>query len=150
MFDVADQTGISFHLARSRWWRTDGKRDPIQAVAELLSAARAAFPAAFSDDGNPIHASPRLQHHIAGLLMLADWLGSHRSFFPLDRSVKDAIKDSSARATAALQSVGLDAARWQADLSLRPATFEERFGFPPHPLQGEMDSLPIAASLVWI
>ncbi|HET9701033.1 MAG TPA: CRISPR-associated endonuclease Cas3'' [Burkholderiales bacterium] len=79
-FDPDDRTGDS-----RRWWQPDGNRDPFQAIAELTAAAREAFPAAFAENVPPIPGVTRLQHRVAGLVMLADWAGSHQAFFPLER-----------------------------------------------------------------
>ncbi|CAG0994792.1 CRISPR-associated endonuclease/helicase Cas3 [Myxococcaceae bacterium] len=112
----------------------------MRAIADLVQAARQAFPDAFSKPGNPIPNTPALQHRFAGLVMLADWLGSHQSFFPLGRPV-DGWLDLDA-ANHALLSVGLNARNSQAELAYRPAAFAERFGFVPRPLQTAIDSLP--------
>ncbi len=145
-FDPADQTGRNYHLARTSWWQVDGERDPFRAIAELLTAAKGAFPLAFSCEETPIPCSPALQHRFAGLLMLADWIGSHRTFFPLDRTCEDALRDSADRAEAALRRIGLHPLSWQDFLSSHFGSFHELFGFSPRPLQSGLQDAAVDAA----
>jgi CRISPR-associated endonuclease/helicase Cas3 len=145
-FDPADQTGRHYYLAKTKWWQIEGARDPFLAVAELMTTAKDAFPSAFSIGGDPIQSWPRLQHRFAGLLMLADWIGSHRTFFPLDRTCEDALKDSAGRAEAALKKIGLNPLSWQDFLSSHIGSFDELFGFSPRPLQSELQDAPVDAT----
>ncbi|WP_339374097.1 CRISPR-associated helicase Cas3', partial [Methylogaea oryzae] len=136
--DPSEQTG-NYYPAKTRWWSAAGGRDPMAAIAELLQTARLAFPAAFNDGGKPIPNAAALQHRFAGLVMLADWLGSHQGFFPLDRSSDGEITRQVAQR--ALLAVGLDAAPAQAYLAQHPAAFQQRFGYAPRPLQAAIDRL---------
>jgi CRISPR-associated endonuclease/helicase Cas3 len=138
LFDDSIRTG-HYHPAKTHWWRPDGKgRDPFAAVAEMVASARHHFPFAFEPGGTPIPDSPKLQHRFAGLVMLADWLGSHTAFFPIDRPAGFDYRDAADRA---VRSVGLDPGAWQEDLAARPADFAGRFGFAPHPLQAAVADL---------
>jgi len=123
----------------ARHWRPRDGRDPFVGIAELLQAARHTYPGAFAPNLAPLPERPALQHRFAGLVMLADWLGSHDSFFPIDRA--DAF-DRPHAAERAVRGVGLDAGAARLDLAGRPADFSRRFGFPPHPLQASLDALP--------
>jgi CRISPR-associated endonuclease/helicase Cas3 len=140
-FDAAEKTGC-YHEAKTRWWTGDGRRDPFRAIADLMSTARNAFPAAFERTVAALPGTARLQHRFAGLVMLADWLGSHTAFFPLQRPAEDPVGFSHSQAEFAVTAVGLDATRWQGRLSARPSGFEQRFGFPPRPLQAAIDDYP--------
>ncbi|QXP88313.1 CRISPR-associated helicase Cas3' [Methylococcus capsulatus] len=135
-FQTGDQTG-NYYLARTRWWRADATRDPMQAVAELMRIAKQAFPDAFKRGVARIPGRARLQHRFAGLVMLADWLGSHQAFFPLGRLLDIGFARNAARR--ALLTVGLDTASLQSDLAQRPTTFKHWFGFEPRPLQSAVD-----------
>lgn len=67
----------------SAFWRPAGSDDPFTAMAELGHAAREVFPRAFLEQPQALDPTPALEHRFAGLVMLADWLGSHReAFFP--------------------------------------------------------------------
>src|SRR5690606_10045069 len=72
-----------YWLSRNEWWRPKGARDPMAAVAEVVRWANEAFPDAFEGHGDPLPGRPALQHRFAGLLMLADWIGSHPAWFPV-------------------------------------------------------------------
>lgn len=139
VFHDTPEPGPAYHYAKTYGWRPQAGRDPFQAIAELLAAAKTAFPDAFALQAAPIPAAPALQHRFAGLVMLADWLGSHPGFFPLDRHEP---ADSRAAAAHALRAVGLDCRDSQVWLAARPASFADRFGFSPHPLQSAVDTLP--------
>ncbi|MCB1777911.1 MAG: CRISPR-associated endonuclease Cas3'', partial [Candidatus Competibacteraceae bacterium] len=87
-FDPSERTG-SYHTAKTQWWRPNNGQDPFVAIADLLAIAKRAFPGAFAADGMLLSAPPALQHRFAGLVMLADWLGSHERFFPFDHDTGD-------------------------------------------------------------
>lgn len=138
---VFHETRDADHKIKTGYWRAKDGRDPFQAVADLLAAAKDAYPAAFILGGERLRGSPALQHRFAGLVMLADWLGSHRGFFPLQALEEFTACRSLQDAAHALRSVGLDARDWQTHLANHPSNFAERFGFPPRSLQDELDKL---------
>jgi len=131
------------HRLKARYWQARAGRDPFRAIADLLTAAKMAFPDAFAPGGAPIPHSIALQHRFAGLVMLADWLGSHRGFFPLQGVDDPAPSRSPNDARLALRAVGLDVSAWQTHLADHPSDFALRFGFPPRPLQTELDLWPV-------
>jgi len=133
-FDPSERTG-SYHLAKTQWWQPKAGRDPFIGIAALLTLARRAFPGAFTQGGMPLSAPPALQHRFAGLVMLADWLGSHEGFFPFDRDTGDRLTFAPIAAVDALRAVGLDARVAQADLIKHPPDLAEVFGFAPQPLR---------------
>lgn len=128
----------------ARWWLPRQGLDPMQGVGELVVAARKIFPEAF-EPSEPISAPPALQHRFAGLVMLADWIGSDVRYFPYR---KDAREDRGAVALAgarrALSEIGLIAVPSQVDLARRAPPFAVAFGRNPYPLQDYMArELPI-------
>lgn len=115
----------------ARWWRPHGDRDPMAGLAALAEAARAAFPAAFVRNGPPMTATPELQQRFAGLVMLADWIGSDTQFFPYRRSQDEdrrALADEAAKR--ALSGIGL-----MPPASRPLVEFNATFGFAPNALQ---------------
>lgn len=98
----------NYYRAKKQWWVSDGQRDPFHALAKLMELAHRAFPAAFAEDVPPIPNPPQLQHRFAGLLMLADWLGSHDAFFPIDNGKADRLQLAPDAAIRILKAVGLD------------------------------------------
>jgi CRISPR-associated endonuclease/helicase Cas3 len=135
-------TAQNYYRAKKHWWISGGQRDSFHAIAGLMAMAKKAFPAAFAKDVPPIPNLPRLQHRFAGLLMLADWLGSHNAFFPIDNGKSDRLQLAPNAATRILKAVGLDVQSSQQALQEQSWQFEPLFGFPPYPLQQALDQLP--------
>lgn len=114
-----------------RWWRPHQGRNPMAALGDLAVGVRAAFPAAFVGYGMPMAATPELQQRFAGLVMLADWIGSDTQFFPYRRSATEdrrALAEGAARR--ALSAIGLEPPTNRPKLEFA-ATFE----FVPNALQ---------------
>lgn len=61
-------------------WEARGGLDPSHGVASLVKRCRTWFPQAFVE-GPPLADAPRFEHAFAGLVMLADWLGSDEQIF---------------------------------------------------------------------
>lgn len=82
-------------LARGDWRRGEDY-DPVGELAALIEVARARFPLAFADA--PSEAlPPRAVSLFAGLLTLADWLGSDTDHFPIDGVTGEARAERSGR-----------------------------------------------------
>ena len=93
--------------------------DPFAGIASLVEQARHWFPAAFSQDVEPLPTAAPFQHGFAGLAMLADWLGSDTRYFPYaDGDPRVDWADRSGMARRALRVNGLDP--HSARQSLRP------------------------------
>jgi len=141
-FDPSERTGF-YHTAKTQWWRPENGRDPFQGIAALWTMAQRAFPRAFVSGEAPLPAPPALQHRFAGLVMLADWLGSHESFFPFDQDTGDRLAFAPGAASRALRTVGLDARTYQTALGGQAPAFATVFGFTPHPLQETLAAWPV-------
>jgi CRISPR-associated endonuclease/helicase Cas3 len=118
--------------ADAAWWQDQDGRSPVTMIAELMATGREAFPGAFEPSVPPLAGSPQLQHRFAGLVMLADWLGSDASLFPM------ASTDGSLRriaADVAVRAIGLDVGRIRAAHAHLDCSFESRFGQVPRPMQ---------------
>ena len=132
----------SFLTAKNKWWRAQGHWDPMQEIAEIMKWAEQAFPAAFRGRGPCLPGNPRFHHRFAGLLMLADWLGSHPDWFPIEPTdLRARLRQDLEALPRLLEAVGLDVAGFRPVLAGRDGTFESRFGFPPRPLQALVDDL---------
>jgi CRISPR-associated endonuclease/helicase Cas3 len=114
-----------------KWWRAQGDYDPMAALGELSEVARLAFPEAFAANVPAIDATPALQQRFAGLVMLADWIGSDTQFFPY-RASPDEDRQAFAQAAAqrALAAIGLLPPK-----ARRAKPFEVVFPFAPTALQ---------------
>lgn len=95
---------------QSTWWKPnrDGL-DPKKGIEDLLHRCRDWFPAAFDADSQALPSAPAFQHAFAGLVMLADWLGSDTRFFPFSESLtEDRIANSRATSHRLVAEMGLD------------------------------------------
>lgn len=141
-FDPSERTG-PYHLAKMQWWQPKAGHDPFVGIAALRSIAQRAFPNAFTKAEMPLPAPPALQHRFAGLVMLADWLGSHEGFFPFDRDTGDRLTFAPIAAADALRSVGLNAQAYRDTLTASAPDFTAVFGFAPRPLQQTLAVWPV-------
>jgi CRISPR-associated endonuclease/helicase Cas3 len=121
---------------------TSRQREPLRRLAELVDAGRTLFSEVFAAGAPPLPGASAFQHLFAGLLMLADWLGSadEAERFPFaetgDPSRADFVR---ARAPQVLTAIGF----------IPPAPpqplppFAEQFRFPPRAAQRAIDGLPL-------
>lgn len=117
-----------------RYWLPAHGRDPLGGLTLLAKVARHAFPAAFQPCGPALEASPPLQHRFAGLVMLADWIGSDTNYFPYRESPEeDRLAFARGAAARALRSIGL-----ASPPSRRSKDFLATFGFSPSRLQSTL------------
>ena len=118
----------------ARWWLRRESLDPMRGLIELSDTVRRAFPAAFSGGAAPLRATPALQQRFAGLVMLADWIGSDTQFFPYRKTPdEDRLAVAQDAAALALHAIGL-----AAPTERRPSGFVDVFGFHPSPLQAQL------------
>lgn len=143
-----------------RPWRPDAARnetahwapgpdgDPIADLAPMRDALDRWFPLAFQP-GPPLPSAPGFHHAFAGLLMLADWLGSDTRFFPLaNGSGPDRMAEAQRRARDAVQMVGLHSAPAATRARIAAVSFATAFAVtPPRPVQ-EVATLPQARCVV--
>ncbi len=129
------ETTGAFRLARDVWWQPRKGKDPFEAVASVVEWLLAAFPGA-SQPGCPLPAIAAFHHRFAGLITLADWLGSHQAWFPVGLvTLHDRLEHNQGVIPVLLQSVGLDVTALRPVLAAGPSNFEGRFGFGPRPVQ---------------
>jgi CRISPR-associated endonuclease/helicase Cas3 len=122
------------HVERALW-APRGGRDPGAGLAALVEAATRWFPAAFASDAPALPVAPEFQHAFAGLVMLADWIGSDASqdAFPYQREddPPDRMTFARGRAARVLRRLGLDVADARDALGPRAPAFSEVWGFAP-------------------
>ncbi len=120
--------------------------DPASAVTAMGERVQALYPQAFAAHAVDLPEAPAFAHLFAGLVQLADWLGSdtREGFFPYTQPDEDRASTAPQRARHALHALGLDVG----DATLRRAStacdFVQAFGVTaPRPMQVAManDSL---------
>jgi len=114
--------------------------DPLDGLATLITEAREALPAAFAATHATLPTTPALQHRVAGLIMLADWVGSHERFFPIERPEEFS---PLVAAEQAVREIGLDTTGCMVALRGADSSFAARFDLEPRPLQSAMGLLQV-------
>ncbi|MEF3169274.1 MAG: CRISPR-associated helicase Cas3' [Deltaproteobacteria bacterium] len=136
--------------AMVRYWESAHGLDPFDGLRALGKTARSVFPEAFQKKSEAIKVNVALEHHFAGLVMLADWLGSHsEAFFPFEHE-GDRIEWSCQQAKKALAAVGLDVTQARSHIARRFPPFGAIFGIDaePRPLQSALASAELPHLLV--
>ncbi len=77
---------IALDPGLSTLWSPAGGVDPMTGISGLLRHCRSWFPIAFDSGGGRIGEQTEFQHAFAGLVTLADWLGSDANAFPYTKS----------------------------------------------------------------
>lgn len=120
---------------RDLWIPRNGV-DPIANLADLGNAARTLFPRAFELGGESMPNAPAFIHAFAGLLNLADWIGSDERFFPVEDEGERRFALAWTRADLALGQIGALAASGWVGMAADDHAFAEAFeGFSPRPFQ---------------
>ncbi len=132
------------------YWRTAADGDPIGDLQAMRDALDRWFGEAFAPH-DPLPSQPGFHHAYAGLMMLADWLGSDASeaFFPFaNGSEPDRMTFARVRAAHAIRTVGLQSASPDARGSTNTITFATAFEVTEaRPVQAVVTA-PDAACLV--
>ena len=116
-------------------WRPAGGYDPAEGLRALGAALTRWFPAAFESQAPELPTAAAFQHAFAGLVQLADWLGSHRGFFPYTEETEEENRFAAARrmARSALETVGLEVSAARKTLTAAAPSFAEVFPGLPEP-----------------
>jgi CRISPR-associated endonuclease/helicase Cas3 len=112
-------------------WRVKDGFDPCAAAADVIAAVRARYPQAWGD-GPTLPSEPRFVAMFAGLVVLADWLGSDTQRFPVGEPHGEARE-----ALRAEQAPAAVAARSLTPLDTPDGDFADAFPFPPRGIQRE-------------
>lgn len=121
------------------WKAVAGTYAPASVLTEIGERAGVIFPQAFEQGGEPLPDAPAFAHLFAGLVQLADWLGSDTSFFPFSEIGEDRADTAKEKARKAIAVIGLDADDWRSRLNAFAPNFADTFGIAkPHPIQDAM------------
>lgn len=104
--------------------------DPASTMILMGERLRQSYPLAFAGCHRPLPDQPAFVHLFAGLVQLADWLGSdtRENFFPYTVPGENRIKTAPGRATYAVHTIGLDVSTWRNELCGQPPVFSTAFG----------------------
>lgn len=125
-------------------WREHDGYDPYFQLSRIGEALQAFVADAFCIDGVLLPDSPRFVHFFAGLVQLADWLGSDTRYFLYSQPDENRLVSSRVRAFSAVRALGLDPEAFRFSLLSNVPSFASVFGGSnPYPTQSSMadDSL---------
>ncbi|MEO6421961.1 MAG: CRISPR-associated helicase Cas3', partial [Candidatus Nitrotoga sp.] len=121
------------------WKQVAGAYDPAAELRDIGKRVVEIYPQAFESGGEPLPIAPAFGHLLAGLVQLADWLGSDTNFFPFSEKGEDRADTAKERACEAIAVIGLNADNWRSKLNACAPNFAVTFGIPkPHPIQAAM------------
>ncbi len=129
---------------------SDGRTvyDPAPVLEQIGQGACELFPEAFASGGEPLPDTPAFGHLFAGLVQLADWLGSDTTFFRFSAVGEDRAKTAIGYADRAVLSLDLDPDGLRAVLETSAPSFHETFGNPPYPIQAAMDNVQLGPLVI--
>lgn len=125
--------------------------DPADTIAAMGRHLLAHYPQAFDDTAPELPDRPAFVHLFAGLVQLADWLGSDTrdGFFPYSRPGEDRTAKAPQRARHALRAIGLDVGDAAARQAATTCDFTRAFDVPaPRPMQAAMADDTLAPVVV--
>lgn len=109
-------------------WSTYGTYNPAAAAQQMGEMLRHWFLQAFQEE-KALPETQRFIHFFAGLVSLADWIGSHRDFFPYESTFDpDYFQRSQAQAAEVLRAFQLDT-REQREAPNETITFQDLTGY---------------------
>jgi CRISPR-associated endonuclease/helicase Cas3 len=132
-------------------WRSGDGYDPMVAVHDLAEAMDRWFPLLTPPDLDFILDSPEVVHAFAGVVSLADWIGSNRDegFFPYEGDGSgDRGAFARAQAAAVIRPMRVDVDDARSDLVRRDPRFEELFSFPAADFQADMGATDLGPIVV--
>lgn len=123
------------------FWSAVPGYDPVQALTAMGQAIQVQYPEAFVMNAPELPNAPAFGHLFAGLVQLADWLGSdtRAGFFAYSQPGEIRSKTAPAIADKALTAIGLIAEDGPNRPAITSADFGQVFGLPSaRPMQASM------------
>lgn len=91
------------------WWIPRANLNPGAGAVDLFARCHSWFPRAFEEDGSSLPETSNFSHAFAGLVMLADWMGSDTRFFEFSHEGDgDRIHFARSKAVEAVSAMALD------------------------------------------
>lgn len=146
----ASLTQVGSPLGHATWTEPIAGYEPLDGLRELRDTTHALWPRAYADERPLPTPTPQLIHAFAGLVSLADWIGSNTVHFPFDLGPQDAGRWACSQDAArrALRELRLDLEASRADLRLRAPSFRATFEFEPTAQQVATAEAPFASPVV--
>lgn len=137
-------------LGHATWTESIAGYEPLSGLLQLGETAQALWPKAYADARPMPTPTPPLIHAFAGLVSLADWVGSNTAHFPFDLGAQDAGRWTCSQAAAqqALRDLRLDLEASRVDLRLRAPSFKATFDFEPTVQQTATAEAPLSSPIV--
>ncbi|BBP97839.1 CRISPR-associated helicase/endonuclease Cas3 [Burkholderia sp. SFA1] len=148
---VREPVGIDPHLWQPVF-AADGREvyNPAATLRQIGDRLRRDLPRAFEPGGESLPNLPSFAHLFAGLVQLADWLGSSKQFFPYSEPGVERTFDEALRyATEAVERIGLDVTHLRAAMRNARITFESAFNVSsPRPVQAALGDTDLGPLLI--
>lgn len=137
-------------LSQATWTQPVAGYDPLFGLAQLRDTAMALWPDAYGDPRPMTEPTQPLIHAFAGLVSLADWIGSNIDFFPFDLGAQDRARWPLAQAQArkALQDMRIDLEESRVELKQRASSFASVFQFEATSVQQATADAPLRSPVV--
>lgn len=131
------------------WKKVGGVYDPATVLQDIGERVAMTYPRAFEAGGEPLPNAPAFGHLFAGLVQLADWLGSDTDFFPFSERGEDRAVTAKEKSRKAISVIGLDADDWRNILNVRSPNFADTFGIvEPRPIQSAMSDAQLGPLVI--
>ncbi len=124
---------------------------PATAIADMGACVQRMFPRAFDPCLNTLPDAPEFTHLFAGLIQLADWLGSDTrpGFFPYTEPGEDRSSTATHRARHAVRTIGLDVEPLRGVLRIARPSFTKVFEVPAaRPIQSSMETASLGPLVI--
>lgn len=132
------------HAPNPTWTTSFDGYAPLDELSRLRITAETLWPTAFASESLSKHVNPGVIHAFAGIVSLADWIGSDTRHFPFDLAAQDLRRwpCSQRAAGQALKAMRIDIEDIRIDLRQRSPGFREIFDFEPTAVQEATAKLP--------
>ena len=121
------------------WTSYKSVYDPALVLAEIAKRTPQLYPVAFQSNDQALPENHAFGHLFAGLVQLADWLGSDTRFFEFTKPGESRAATAPGLANGAITTLGLDAENWREKVVAVAPLFADVFdGFEPRPIQAAM------------
>jgi len=103
--------------------------DPAATLSNMGDRLKKSYPLAFTKSRYFLPENPAFSHLFAGLVQLADWLGSdtRSGFFPYTVDGENRLQTSPINAAYAVRKIGLDVSFWRNEIQSAQPTFNTAF-----------------------